>query len=91
MKITLCTCDQHRPRSDYAYAQSDQDLSQCIYMLSGRGGGGEGGWGFNLLTVNECKIAAQVANSVDPDQMPHLLHLIWVYIVCLGLSVQNNC
>ena len=28
-----------------------------------------------------------VANSVDPDQMPHLWHLIWVYTVCWGLSV----
>ena len=25
-----------------------------------------------------------MANSVDPDQMPHL---IWVYTVCKGLSV----
>ena len=28
-----------------------------------------------------------MANSVDPDQMPHSAHLIWVYTVCKGLSV----
>ena len=34
------------------------------------------------------KIAGWVANSVDPDEMPHLWHLIWVYTVCTGLSDQ---
>ena len=29
-----------------------------------------------------------VANSADPDQMPLLWHLIWVYTVCSGLSVR---
>ena len=31
-----------------------------------------------------------MANSVDPDQMPHsrMQHLVWVYTVCKGLSVQ---
>ena len=33
-------------------------------------------------------IAGWVANSVDPDEMCILWHLIWVYTVCSGLSVQ---
>ena len=33
------------------------------------------------------KNAGRVVNSVDPDQMPLLRHLIKVYTVCSGLSV----
>ena len=33
------------------------------------------------------KIAGWVANSVDPDETPHLRCLIWVYTVCSGMSV----
>ena len=30
-----------------------------------------------------------MSGSVDPDEMPgFVLHLIWVYIVCSGLSIQ---
>ena len=29
-----------------------------------------------------------MANSVEPDEMPHFWSLIWVYTVCSGLSVQ---
>ena len=32
--------------------------------------------------------ARWMANSVDPDQMPHLWHLIWIYTVCSGWSTQ---
>ena len=34
------------------------------------------------------KIAEWVANSVDPDEMPHSVASHLVYIVCSGLSVQ---
>ena len=44
----------------------------------------------NLLPTVVSKIARWVANSVDPDESPHLRHLIWVYTVCSGLSDKIN-
>ena len=34
------------------------------------------------------KLAEWVANSLDPDEMPQMQRLIWVYTVCSGLSDQ---
>ena len=34
------------------------------------------------------KIAGRVANSIDPDEMPDVAHLIWVYTVCSCMSDQ---
>ena len=34
---------------------------------------------YNLLPTIVSKIAGWVANSVDPDETPHLRRLIWVY------------
>ena len=36
----------------------------------------------NILPTVMSKIAVLVANSVDPDETPHLRRLIWVYTVC---------
>ena len=43
---------------------------------------------YNLLPTVVSKIAVRVAYSVDPDETPRLRRLIFVYPVCLGLSVQ---
>ena len=35
-----------------------------------------------LIFLLDLKNQTFKAKSVDPDQMPHLWHLIWVYTVC---------
>ena len=41
---------------------------------------------FNCLFM--CPKPLDVANSVDPDQICVLWRLLWVYIVCLGLTAR---
>ena len=35
----------------------------------------------------QSKIKNRTANSVDPDEMAHMSHLIWIYTVSKGISV----
>ena len=43
-----------------------------------------------LLSVNVCKIAGWVTNSLDPDQMPQNAACDLRYTVCPGLSSEYN-